>query len=51
MGAAAIRVALWKYVMKFHPQHPEFVNRDRFVLSNGPHSFASILLHAFERLS
>ncbi len=35
MGAAAIGVALWKYVMRYDPKSPELFNRDRFVLSNG----------------
>jgi dihydroxyacetone synthase len=35
MGMAAIGVALWKYVMKYSPNNPNFFNRDRFVLSNG----------------
>ncbi|KAJ6788725.1 hypothetical protein PWT90_03923 [Aphanocladium album] len=35
MGMAAIGVALWKYVMKYSPNNPEYFNRDRFVLSNG----------------
>ncbi|KAK4234467.1 dihydroxyacetone synthase [Achaetomium macrosporum] len=32
---AAIGVALWKYVMKYSPNNPNYFNRDRFVLSNG----------------
>ncbi|KAK3672093.1 hypothetical protein LTR78_008063 [Recurvomyces mirabilis] len=35
MGMAAIGIALWKYVMKYSPSNPDWVNRDRFVLSNG----------------
>lgn len=35
MGMAAIGVALWKYVMNYSPENPNFFNRDRFVLSNG----------------
>ncbi len=35
MGMAAIGVALWKYVMQYAPHAPDFINRDRFVLSNG----------------
>ncbi|OAA72891.1 Transketolase, bacterial-like protein [Akanthomyces lecanii RCEF 1005] len=35
MGMAAIGVALWKYVMKYSPNNPNYFNRDRFVLSNG----------------
>ncbi len=32
---AAIGIALWKYVMKYSPNNPNYFNRDRFVLSNG----------------
>lgn len=35
MGMAAIGVALWKYVMLYSPENPNYFNRDRFVLSNG----------------
>lgn len=35
IGMAAIGVALWKYVMVYSPNDPDFFNRDRFVLSNG----------------
>ncbi|KAF2152815.1 transketolase [Myriangium duriaei CBS 260.36] len=35
IGMAAIGVALWKYVMDYAPHTPDFVDRDRFVLSNG----------------
>ncbi|KAK5230003.1 hypothetical protein LTR72_001538 [Exophiala xenobiotica] len=35
MGMAAIGIALWKYVMRYAPHTPDFLNRDRFVLSNG----------------
>ncbi|KAL2072434.1 hypothetical protein VTL71DRAFT_11777 [Oculimacula yallundae] len=35
MGMAAIGVALWKYVMDYSPENPDYFNRDRFVLSNG----------------
>lgn len=38
MGMAAIGVALWKYVMEYTPENPNFFNRDRFVLSNGKRS-------------
>ncbi|OBT51386.1 hypothetical protein VE04_07022, partial [Pseudogymnoascus sp. 24MN13] len=34
MGMAAIGVALWRYTMKYSPDHPEWFNRDRFILSN-----------------
>ena len=35
LGMAAIGVALWKYVMRYSPADPDWVDRDRFVLSNG----------------
>ncbi|KAK2044672.1 transketolase [Colletotrichum somersetense] len=35
MGMAAIGTSLWKYVMKYSPNNPNYFNRDRFVLSNG----------------
>lgn len=38
MGMAAIGVALWKYVMQYSPENPNYFNRDRFVLSNGEFS-------------
>ncbi|KIX01906.1 transketolase [Rhinocladiella mackenziei CBS 650.93] len=46
MGMGAIGVALWKYVMRYAPHTPDFINRDRFILSNG-HAclFQYIFLH------
>ncbi len=35
MGMAEIAVALWSNKLKHNPLDPEWVNRDRFVLSNG----------------
>jgi dihydroxyacetone synthase len=48
MGMAAIGVALWKYVMKYSPHNPDFLNRDRFVLSNG---HACLFQYAFLHLT
>lgn len=45
---AAIGVALWKYVMVYAPQKPDFFNRDRFVLSNG---HTSLFQYAFLHLA
>ncbi|KAH8173608.1 transketolase, thiamine diphosphate binding domain-containing protein [Sarocladium implicatum] len=39
IGMAAIGVALWKHTMRYNPLNPEWFDRDRFVLSNGEHSF------------
>lgn len=41
MGMAAIGVALWKYVMRYSPENPNFFNRDRFILSNGEFLYLS----------
>jgi transketolase len=48
MGAAPMALALWGGVMKHNPKNPDWVNRDRFVLSAG-HGSALLysLLHIF----
>ena len=35
MGMADIAEVLWHDVLKHSPNHPEWLNRDRFILSNG----------------
>jgi transketolase len=35
MGMADIAVALWKGHYRHNPSNPQWINRDRFVLSNG----------------
>lgn len=49
LGAAPMAYTLWSKVMKHNPKNPEWVNRDRFVLSAG-HGSALLysLLHLFE---
>lgn len=44
LGMAAIGVALWMHIMRFHPEDPEWINRDRFVLSNGQCACSQLLL-------
>lgn len=46
IGMMAIGIALWKYTMRYAPRNPSWINRDRFVLSNG-HTciFQYIFLH------
>jgi hypothetical protein len=46
MGCAPMAHALWAHVMKHSPTNPSWINRDRFVLSNG-HACALLysLLH------
>ena len=48
MGMAEIAVALWHRHLRHNPDDPHWVNRDRFVLSNG---HASMLLYALLHLS
>ncbi|GBU14922.1 transketolase [Polaromonas sp.] len=48
MGMADMAVALWGQHLKHNPQNPQWLNRDRFVLSNG-HS--SMLLYAVLHLT
>ncbi|KAI9292530.1 transketolase [Neoconidiobolus thromboides FSU 785] len=48
MGCAPMAHALFSKVMKFNPKNPKWVNRDRFVLSNG---HASALLYSLLHLS
>ncbi|NLC32562.1 MAG: transketolase [Clostridiales bacterium] len=43
MGMAAMSYALWMHALKHNPKHPQWENRDRFVLSNG---HASALLYS-----
>uniref|UniRef100_A0A7S1KC05 transketolase n=1 Tax=Vitrella brassicaformis TaxID=1169539 RepID=A0A7S1KC05_9ALVE len=35
MGCAPMAHALWGSIMNYAPKHPDWINRDRFVLSNG----------------
>ncbi len=48
MGMADIATVLWKDYLKHNPSNPAWVDRDRFVLSNG---HASMLLYALLHLS
>jgi transketolase len=43
MGMADIAQVLWRDFLRFNPGHPEWVDRDRFVLSNG---HGSLLLYS-----
>lgn len=46
---AAIGVALWKYVMRYSPENPNFFNRDRFILSNGEFLHLSTVFYVQDR--
>ncbi len=48
MGMAAAAYILWTRILKHNPGHPEWPNRDRFVLSAG---HGSMLLYALLHLS
>ena len=48
MGMAEMAVALWAGHLKHDPRHPQWFDRDRFILSNG---HASMLLYALLHLS
>jgi transketolase len=48
MGAAAFAYALWTNHLRFNPKNPEWLNRDRFVLSAG---HGSMLLYSLLHLT
>src|SRR4051812_34389312 len=48
MGMADIAVALWHRHLRHNPAHPQWPDRDRFVLSNG---HGSMLLYALLHLT
>lgn len=48
MGAAPTAYTLWQRFLRYDPQQPDWLNRDRFVLSSG---HASMLLYALIHLS
>lgn len=48
MGMAPVAFALWQKVLKFDPEHPDWLNRDRFVLSAG---HASMLIYSLLHLA
>ncbi len=48
MGMADMAVALWSKHLKHNPTNPNWINRDRFILSNG---HGSMLIYALLHLS
>lgn len=48
MGAAPNAYTLWQRFLRYDPKHPEWMNRDRFVLSSG---HASMLLYSLIHLA
>ena len=48
MGMAEIAVGLWGEHLQHNPKNPKWINRDRFVLSNG---HGSMLLYALLHLT
>lgn len=48
MALAPVGYTLWKGFLRYHPDHPDWANRDRFVLSAG---HASMLLYSLLHLA
>ena len=48
MALAPVGYTLWNKFLRYHPAHPDWPNRDRFILSNG---HASMLLYALLHLA
>lgn len=48
LGMADMAEVLWRHFLKHNPANPQWLNRDRFILSNG---HASMLLYALLHLS
>jgi transketolase len=48
MGLAPVAYVLWQEFLRYDPEDPKWLNRDRFVLSNG---HASMLLYAMLHLA
>ncbi len=48
MGLAPVTYCLWQQFLRYDPEDPKWLNRDRFVLSNG---HASMLLYAMLHLA
>lgn len=48
MGAAPTAYTLWQQFLRYDPKNPDWINRDRFVLSSG---HASMLLYALIHLA
>ncbi|NWB23234.1 MULTISPECIES: transketolase [unclassified Pseudomonas] len=48
MGLAPVGYTLWSCFLRYHPEHPDWPNRDRFVLSVG---HASMLLYSLLHLA
>jgi transketolase len=48
MGAAPTAYSLWRRILRYDPAAPQWINRDRFVLSSG---HASMLLYALLHLA
>ncbi len=54
MGMADVATILFKYYLKFNPKNPNWMNRDRFVLSAGHGSmllYSLLYLTGYESIS
>ena len=53
MGMADVATVLFKYYLRFNPKNPEWINRDRFILSAGHGSmllYSLLYLTGYERI-
>ena len=53
MGMADVATVLFKYYLKFNPKNPEWINRDRFILSAGHGSmllYSLLYLTGYEKI-
>lgn len=48
LGCAELGVLIYRYLLKFSPTHPQWINRDRFILSAG---HGSMLLYSLLHLT
>ena len=54
MGMADIATVLFKFFLKFDPKEPNWIDRDRFILSNGHGSmllYACLYLAGYKKIS
>ena len=54
MGMADIATVLFKFFLKFDPKEPNWIDRDRFILSNGHGSmllYACLYLTGYKKIS
>ena len=50
MGMADVATVLFKYHLRFNPKNPNWINRDRFILSAGHGSMLLLFLTTLNRI-